>query len=732
MRISFLFRLSIVLLSIFFNSCKKAEGPNSKSQKLADAKPPEGFNWESTSPVKLNVNIADTRFGDAAFIISVYDGKGNLYVQGAASKSSSFAASFKVSGNIDRIYVIKTAPDNSNDSQALDLPRPEADLTFTTPIANPTSYSKSSSKTLFYPEMVDPYDILIKQYNRYPPNCNSECSKPIILTSDNQVVTVEDGKSICINSSDKTFDIEFGPGGGKVNICGSGLVVKSVKFDSGSSPCSIILSTETGIHFQDLRLTQLNHMLINMGYVTASKLYISTDFVNSGSLAVDGPITIEGGRTLVNEGTLVSGSLEVVNGTFFNKRSANVGELTVLERGIISNTCKLTANNLNVKKLLSSNGGSILVKANTRIYPSSKVELTNSVFSTANIVDFSGEVTGTYSVVKVPGYISQDAFDAGIKKITGNIQLCYSKLIPPSFFGTGARQGCNLFIQPNICTEGNGEGGYEDPDRDGIWGSFDQFPNDPERAFYSYYPYNIAESSGHYNSLLFEDMWPQKGDFDMNDLVFRYQLRVITNAQNRVVEVKGKYVLEARGGIFPNGFGIEFPVSTNGVESVQGATLEKGQTRATLIFFKNSLEEMNGMNTIKGEAYIAPKTYEFILKLKNGPRFIDFGFGEYNPFIFRINQGQRYEIHLPGRTATDLVTKSLFGTFDDAGIDSRINRPSYVTKDGLPYAICTPGGIRYPREGYDIGLLYNNISLYPGFTGWFWHPWGNMNSEYSY
>ncbi|WP_295461384.1 LruC domain-containing protein, partial [uncultured Thiodictyon sp.] len=57
-----------------------------------------------------------------------------------------------------------------------------------------------------------------------------------------------------------------------------------------------------------------------------------------------------------------------------------------------------------------------------------------------------------------------------------------------------------------------------DSDGDGIPDALDAFPQDPTRAARRFYP-----SATGFGSLAFEDLWPKKGDFDMNDLVVAYR-----------------------------------------------------------------------------------------------------------------------------------------------------------------------------------------------------------------
>jgi hypothetical protein len=61
-----------------------------------------------------------------------------------------------------------------------------------------------------------------------------------------------------------------------------------------------------------------------------------------------------------------------------------------------------------------------------------------------------------------------------------------------------------------------------DSDGDGVSDQFDDYPDDPLRAFNNFYP-----SEDGFGTLAFEDLWPGKGDFDFNDMVIDYSINQI-------------------------------------------------------------------------------------------------------------------------------------------------------------------------------------------------------------
>jgi hypothetical protein len=125
----------------------------------------------------------------------------------------------------------------------------------------------------------------------------------------------------------------------------------------------------------------------------------------------------------------------------------------------------------------------------------------------------------------------------------------------------------------------------EDKDKDGTPDKDDKYPDDPTRA------YNTTTVG----TLAFEDLWPYKGDFDMNDLVVNYQHIIVTNSQNKVVEMNSTFDLLAIGARYKNGFGFEIsklnPSQIKSISSSHNKTvLESGQSKATILVFENAFD----------------------------------------------------------------------------------------------------------------------------------------------
>lgn len=256
-----------------------------------------------------------------------------------------------------------------------------------------------------------------------------------------------------------------------------------------------------------------------------------------------------------------------------------------------------------------------------------------------------------------------------------------------------------------------------DTDRDGVNDTYDDFPNDPTRAYINYFP--SANSMGTHT---FEDNWPYMGDYDLNDLVVDYRYTTIANAQNQVIDMKAQYVLRASGAAFHNGFGVQLPFASNLVQSVSGSLVnssdvvsmgangcENGQSKAVLIPFDDAYTAMNTnshFNTYNGTPYLTRDTITMQLKFTRPITQTELGAAPFNPFII-IDRTRGREAHMPGFAPTDKVNKNYFGTGADKSVPAQ-NR-YYKTAENLPWGINFTEPVDYPAEGRAINTVYLNF-----------------------
>ena len=711
--------LLLLTLSAFlgFQSCKKSEDPLNSSdiKKLTDIKVPEGFLWESSRDVSFKVNVSDTRFSNASHIIAIYTPDNKLLSKGAATINQAFETKIYLPTGLKEVYIIKTAPDNSTVFQKVALNATDISVNLGPSSNSALASAKNTSTALAVTS----------------PDCTTGCTQSINLTSDNQWITVEAGRTVCVNGSNKTFNATFGTGGGTLRVCGSDLTIQNINRNNNDAAIGVVITFGSSVNVPGINFDRANQTFNIFGTCTVTGNLASSGTVNNyGNLTVNNDYNLNSSNiTHTNSNSLtVKGTMNVNSTTTFeNTGTASVKTLQINSNGIFNNQCKLsiTENLMNNKTL--NNYSYVQVAGNTQINGGAFVNLFNGAyFKTKDLDKITGLFvgTGTASLVSITGTVNNNLIlDANQtttgQKFKGTLQVCHPSSLPTGLFKDGAATGCDLYIASTGCNPGNGSAPVTDSDGDGISDNQDEYPNDATKAFNNYYPSNDSDAG---STIAFEDMWPVKGDYDMNDVVFSYKLKIVTNASNKVVQVDGTYNLHARGGIYQNGFGIEFPVSRSLVSDVSGGTLEEGQSKAVITLFENTHAEMLLYNTRLDEPFQPSKAYAISFKISNGPSLNNFGLGEYNPFIWNKASGRGFEIHLPGKTPTTLANTSLFGTGDD-----RSNAGTgkyYATAEGYPWAISVPlKNFVYPIEGKDIITAYLKLPQWISSGGTLYTDW---------
>lgn len=255
-----------------------------------------------------------------------------------------------------------------------------------------------------------------------------------------------------------------------------------------------------------------------------------------------------------------------------------------------------------------------------------------------------------------------------------------------------------------------------DSDGDGIIDFYDEYPEDADRAYNVYTPsiYGLG-------TYAFEDLWPNLGDFDFNDLVVNYRYTHVYNAAGLIHETVFDFIIKNVGGSFRNGFGIEVNTTadlikeitgyshTTGTISVDGKGLENNQTKPVIVVFDDAWANVN-VNDGKMR----------VIMHYNQP-IANNQIGSLNPFIF-IDGDRGREVHLVDMTPTDLMDTTLFGTADDDS-NPAIGR-YYRNSTNLPWGINILYDFTFPKEKFAINLGYTMFSSWAvsggsDFTDWY-------------
>ncbi|KZN66743.1 LruC domain-containing protein [Pseudoalteromonas luteoviolacea] len=258
-----------------------------------------------------------------------------------------------------------------------------------------------------------------------------------------------------------------------------------------------------------------------------------------------------------------------------------------------------------------------------------------------------------------------------------------------------------------------------DSDADGIPDEQDEFPNNYRRSHSQYFPSETGVST-----LAYEDNWPQRGDYDMNDLVVKQRIQTTLDADNLVSGFILHGWITARGAAFENGYGLRIMGSTpdlieSATINIDGQSFDKSaeefQSNAVLQLWSSTQVftqtgqsgQCSHFNTVKTCNYFEP--VPFTLDVTFAESQASLNVSDMDFFIFRTAD-RTIEVHMADYPPTDLFDQTRFGKVDDTS-DANSNR-YFRTADNLPWALTVSEEWNYPREYIDV------LWAYPDYETW--------------
>lgn len=278
-----------------------------------------------------------------------------------------------------------------------------------------------------------------------------------------------------------------------------------------------------------------------------------------------------------------------------------------------------------------------------------------------------------------------------------------------------------------------------DSDGDGVADKNDDYPNDSEKAFDIFTP-----GENVFGTVAFEDLYPSKGDFDMNDLVMDYNFQSIANVANKIVEIKATFHVKALGAMLHSGFGFTLPVPPSKIASITGQNIETGaqiqlntngterdQTNAVILLFEDAFRIWDAAygqtNTIPDNGYVTPHEMEITVSFTEPISNLELGYVPYDPFIFN-SENRSIEVHLINGTPTDKANTNADAAWSLA--DDRLENDNYRTFDHLPYAINLPISFDYPEEGASMSEAFVHFDTWAQSSNISYSDWYDNKAGY--
>lgn len=252
-----------------------------------------------------------------------------------------------------------------------------------------------------------------------------------------------------------------------------------------------------------------------------------------------------------------------------------------------------------------------------------------------------------------------------------------------------------------FCIDANPNEAIQDPDRPVI---------DPEEP-------TVTSSETTYRTYAYEDIWPNGGDYDLNDVIIEHKRAISFNSNNYVLKVEDTFVPVQQSGAatYSNAFAVQYVASQRGSIELPAGAVDETETSSVILF--------PDAKSVQGNEFTVTRTFaDNTLPKKNLE-------SDLNPFIFAqytAGADNRTEVHLPKKKATGKANAKQIGAEDDA---------YYINKDGkYPFAIMLPattgteGPIRFTpaKETVRIDLEY------PDFAKWVESNGATNNDWYLY
>jgi len=487
-----------------------------------------------------------------------------------------------------------------------------------------------------------------------------------------------------------------------------------------NSNFEIIVGTSGTINYSTFS-SETYYTLINYS-TTLTLSNIGGTLINYGTITGNPSFQVYSKGALENHGTVNTNNLEVTE-MMKNYGTVNVsGQLQVDNTATLDNSCMIIVkgNFINDNALIMREGAFMEVQLKTTFYSSSSMNFEeDAYFKTKDVWTWGHKITGPSSGHALFQYFG--TLEGSMPKFSDyNIYFADSqgKVNGASVSYSIPKSNCNKGFQA-----------VEDADGDGIPDNQDEFPNDPDRAFISYYP----SDAGTWNTLMFEDMWPQLGDYDFNDLVIKYQYEYYLNADNQVVDLITHFQVVASGADYANGFGIKLDVPNNKVLNVtdyihSGTAIplnanktEQGTSEeAVIIVYDDLRKSVGSMFNVSHSGLL--KDVDPIAVHISLDKVDQALVSKVNPFIY-VDQNRAREVHLMGFSPTSKADTGNFGKVDD---DSN-GETYYRSSQGFPWALNVPADVRHMIETIDFTVGYPDFVKWAESGGSVYNEWYRTN-----
>lgn len=763
-------------------SCSKVEdlydpkGEDQSDGLLPNTSISSSFNWATSKSVDVRVAVDDQYNGQYSYKVELFDREPQaqgavLLGAGAAKKGQDLVTQVTIPAGLTYIYVQTTTPTGAKSYTMLEVTSSTVVLAANSAKVASVNVSGLTRLASTTPPSTTP--TFVRTVEPSVPTSANKLSgtSNIANTVNNGVYVIEAGATLS-----GSIDLANGKTGIVVYVKGTWDVPNEIITAENTNKI-IVLSggkitaksielkhTTKFNNYGSVKLTSLamrNNGVVVENYsdltVSQATEELNGSFYNLGTLDVKGNYSVTADPSfLYNEGTVkIGGTMTMASkASFLNYGITEIQKLTTANENVVANNGKMTINvaELNnvqfyvncfteVKDMTVTGQNElpkIFVKSDSKL-EIGKLKSGSAVYNleAGSILNVSGKATFTTARNKIVGLsgakkavaIFGEVVSEGWEAITysgTNLEVVTVKHTQNTdqwdrkyiVDGASLKVGSNVPSTVIASTECNAGGAGVPP----VTPPVDQTPTEVALGTYSY---------------AFEDNWPSKGDYDMNDLVVDVQVVKYQNKANKVEKVVLKNKIRSLGAKYRLAAAIQLDnVLSGNVKSVaysksnvvgtgvgvlpQSSTgVESGQAKAVVTIVDDAHTAFGQSATGATQFVFTDGTgvspFETEVTITFNTPVDNFTQNDLNPFIVvnydaATSGGKRKEVHLVGSSATDKMITSLISKGRTDGMLSSTD--PFKTNRNEPFALSLPQSFVYPKEAVSIDKTY------PSFVDW--------------
>lgn len=742
----------IAILALSVASCDRVTGNENENPDLLI---PSDFDFATTRSVNVQVTTVDNFEGQYYSRLEIFDQNPfttdtvvNLLAAGVIKGQEAFNAKIVLPAHIKTLFVRQTDPQKRQVVKILDIEAEESpyQVDFNNRPAAETKAPSGMMKAATAGETAAGYTL-----------------PDTYTTLGTEAVTL-DGVDYYIPAGVSNSQINFGwKANSALYIAGELLIAPNANDYLPAGTKIVVLPGGKITANAALNLTQAESVLaIHQGgevvFNAASKAENNTRWINDGTVSLNADFSVIQSSLMVNNGSLSATSLTLTNssvmknygellmsGDFSMNSSAtliNNGSLETLASLASRNTTCVVENYGHIKALYLDykNGGGQLhnycsieaedfaFEASTVISETGTRMLCQDLYANNTTFTLNGNAilevknmeTDNSKAVKKGATINFNVTIAGnpteadlplvsvwkidnkkgwkVLQLDGSMEMAIAAGESPSGnYFKSMDEGVSLVEQATVviaATDCNGGGVNFVPEDD---------PEDPE------FPVQVFE--GNEYTFAMEDLWPHKGDYDMNDFVFRIKnIQKWINKDNKVESMSFELLPVAAGSTKYLSAAIQFDDLATGAFSLiagnENSRIEDGQEKATIILFEG-VHELFGLDTPA-----SVNTFGHINSVPAQACSFRMDFAEpVHPDRLTVDRLNFYMIVGKDLDNTDRKEVHLANFAPSSKVKKATN--NYKDENNMVWAIMLPvGDFKHPTE------MTNIVDAYPGFEEW--------------